>query len=307
MIKYGEMILLAVILGTFTRLLLLRVDYRQYPGYPHGYIVHLTLAFLASSLGALVLPAMLEENYVAVTILGAAVQQFRGIRNMERDFLSQIEDTELVPRGQAYIEGIAKVFESRNYLAMIAALLTSFGYYFFNLIGYNSLNIAGGVIIGTIVVYVLYTLMSEDHVGDIAEIRVVDLEFVGPNNANLSVEYTVIMNVGLKEAKESWKKSGVGIVIAPKDDNARATLANTGQRQAIIHDVVSQLGVRLDVGVQDYTPLARINLHTGRVYIIMIPMEPDRECIIEAVRRTPVLEASRRAPLATKAGRMASD
>ncbi|TDX52901.1 YIEGIA family protein [Orenia marismortui] len=307
MIKYGEMILLAVIMGTLSRLMILKVDYRQYPGYPHGYIVHLTLGFIASSLGALVFPALLEENYVAVTFLGAAAQQFRDIRNMERNFLSQLEDTELVPRGKAYIEGIAKVFESRNYLAMLTSFITAIGYYLFNMIGYQTLNVIGGVLIGGVIAYILYILMKDDSIGDIAKVRVIDLEFTGPNKSNITIENNVIMNVGLKESLESWEKSGLGIVIEPKDDNSRATLANIGQRQAIIHDVVTQLGVKLDLGVQDYTPLARLNLHSGRVYMIIIPMEPDRECIKEAVRTTPVLEGSRRKPLSTKAGRIAAD
>ncbi len=307
MIKYGDMVLLAITLGLSARLMMLRIDYRQYPGYPHGYIVHLTLGFLAAFLGSLVLPAFLEGNYVAVTILGAAAQQFRDIRSMERKFLSEIEPTELVPRGKAYIEGIAKVFEARNYLAMITSFISTIGYYLFSLAGISSLNLLGGLVLGVVIAYILYTLMSEYRISDIAKIRVVDLEFTGPKGTNIAVEDTVIMNVGLKEALADWKKAGLGIVLEPKDDNARATLANTGQRQAIIHDVVTQLGVKLDVGVQEYTPLARLNLHNGRVYIIIIPIEPDPVCICEAVGSTPVLEASRRKPLSSRAGRIASD
>ncbi len=308
MIKYEDMILLGVSLGTLTRLSMLKIDYRQYPGYPHGYIVHLTFGFIAAALGGLVLPALLEGNYVAVTFLGVAAQQFRDIRSMERKFLTEIEETELVPRGRAYIEGIAKVFEARNYAAIITSFVSTVGYYFFHLIGATPLlRVIGGGLSGVVIAYILYRLMIEDTIDEIAKIRITDLEFTGPSGNNIAIEDVVIMNVGLEESLNNWKKAGIGIVIEPKNDDARATLANIGQRQAIIHDVVTQLGVKLDIGIQDYTPLARLNLHNGRVYIIIIPIEPDEGCIKKAAGTTPVLEESRRRPLQTEAGRMAAD
>ena len=115
------------------------------------------------------------------------------------------------------------------------------------------------------------------------------------------------MNVGLNESLARWQEYGLGIIIAPKDDNARATLANIGQRQAIIHDLTTQLGVQLDLGVQDYTPLARLNLQTGRIYLIFIPIEKDADCIKKAVSNTPVLEGVKRRPLASEAGQKAAD
>ncbi|AGB41535.1 hypothetical protein Halha_1597 [Halobacteroides halobius DSM 5150] len=306
--KYGSMILLGVCLGALARLFSLRVDYRQYPGYPRGYLVHLTLGFIAASLGGLVVPALLQANYIAVTFLGAAAQQFRGIRTMERQFLLEIEDTELVPRGDAYIENIAKIFEARNYLAMITAFLSTLGYYLaitFTIPFIYAIGI--GIFLGGGLGYILHAVMKEETVGDIGEVKIVDLDFSGPNNSNIKVEDVVVMNVGLNESLKKWQESGIGIVIEPTNDNARATLANTGQRQAIIHDTVTQLGVKLDVGVQDYTPLARLNLDNGKVCIIIIPIEPDPACIKKAVENTPVLEASRRKPLESGPGKIAAD
>ncbi len=112
-------------MGTVARGIMLRSDYRQYPSYPHGYAIHLTLGFIASSLGALAVPAILEKQYTAVTFLVLAAQQFRDIRKMEHDSLHDLEAGELVPRGETYIDGIAKVFEARNYLAMLTALVTA--------------------------------------------------------------------------------------------------------------------------------------------------------------------------------------
>ncbi|MBC7326372.1 MAG: YIEGIA domain-containing protein, partial [Moorella sp. (in: Bacteria)] len=48
--------------GTVARLVMLRVDYRQYPGYPHGYVTHLSLGFIAAALGAVAVPAILKPD-----------------------------------------------------------------------------------------------------------------------------------------------------------------------------------------------------------------------------------------------------
>ena len=122
---YTEAILLGMAAGFLARLYMLRTDYRNYPSYPHGYIIHLSLGAIAASLAAIALPALLEEEYTAITFLVLCAQQFRDIRNMERETLMKLEENTLVPRGLDYIEGIAKVFESRNYLVMLVALVTS--------------------------------------------------------------------------------------------------------------------------------------------------------------------------------------
>jgi len=48
---------------------------------------------------------------------------FRDVRKMERDSLKDLENTEYTARGNAYIDGIAKTFEARNYFALIVSLL----------------------------------------------------------------------------------------------------------------------------------------------------------------------------------------
>jgi hypothetical protein len=178
---------------------------------------------------------------------------------------------------------------------------------FVSTLGFNFFDWYGGLIAGPTAALILHGAMKEKIVKDIGKVKVVDLEFQGEAGENIAIDEVVIMNVGIKDSLQHWKEGGVGIVIDPKDDNGRATLANTGQRQAILHDVATQLGVKLDVGVQDYTPLARLNLDTGRVCIIIIPIEPDKKWIKKAVENTPVLEGSKRRPLASKAGKAAAD
>ena len=121
--QYLLAILLGFATGVIARFCMLRSDYRNYPSYPHGYIIHLSLGAIASILAALAVPALIEEELTAVTFLVLCAQQFRDIRSMERETLMKLEEQALVPRGPDYIEGIAKVFESRNYLVMLVALL----------------------------------------------------------------------------------------------------------------------------------------------------------------------------------------
>lgn len=113
------LIITAIILGTLARVLTIKEDYRQYPSYPNGYLIHLITAFIAASLGAVAVPALMTKNFVAVTFLVLAIQQFRDVRKMERNSLKDLENTEYTYRGDAYIDGIAKTFESRNYFALV--------------------------------------------------------------------------------------------------------------------------------------------------------------------------------------------
>lgn len=295
-------IAIAILMGTMARLYMLRIDYRRYPSYPHGYAVHMSLGFIAASLGALAIPALLKKDYMAVTILGLAAQQFREVRDLERRSLQDMEETEMVPRGNAYIDGIAKVFEARNYLAMLTALTTSAGVF---LLPFSfSISLLWGVAVGLITMGLLNFLMRGKRVGDIARVREGNLHFVG---SLLLVEDVVLTNIGLAKSREMIAKRGLGVVIEPKDDNARAALFNLGQRQAIAHDASAIMGVRLDVSEPEFVPLVRLNTNTGRVVMAIVPMEKDLECLLEAVRRVPVLETSTGRPLSTRAGRIAQD
>ncbi|MGI6604248.1 MAG: YIEGIA family protein [bacterium] len=289
-------VILGLALGFLYRLYLLRIDYRQYPSYPHGYIAHLSLGFIAALLGAVALPALLAKEYAAVTFLSLAAQQFREIRNMERKTLEQLDMSELVPRGPDYIEGIARVFEGRNYLVMLVALATSSLATFIPL-GWSAVG-------GIIVAVVLSRLKKGKTLGDIAIVRLGRVHFRG---ALLFVDDILIMNVGLKDAKKMITELGIGVVIEPKTDDARATLANMGQRQAINHEVATLLGARKDFAEPEFTPLCRLNTETGRAALFILPVEPDPELAVLAVRKVPVLESAIRRPLDTIIGRKASD
>ena len=62
----------------------------------------------------------------------------------------------------------------------------------------------------------------------------------------LMVDDIVIMNVGDWQAQKKILAEGVGIVLHPKDDNARAILNNVGQRQAILHNLAALVGSKVE-------------------------------------------------------------
>lgn len=294
---YGRILVSGIVAGSLGRFLLLRVDYRQYPSFPRGYITHLMLGFIASALGAIAIPALVEKEYTAVTFLALAAQQFREIRSMERDSLDTIDRTELVPRGSDYIEDIAKTFEARNYISMATALSVSLGVYL-------TKNTAAGIGIGALVFAAVVYSIRGQRVGDIARVVKAEISFEGPL---LKVDGVVLMNVGLSAAREKYLTRALAVRIIPKDDNARATLGNVGQRQAIAHNAATQLGIRKDVDEPEFTPIARRNTESGDIVFAVFSFEPDIECLIEAIEKTPVLESSKRKPLDSPAGRKAAD
>lgn len=294
--NYLGAIIAGTLVGTITRALLLRLDYRQYPGYPHGYISHLALGFIASALGAVAVPAILKPDFTAFTFLALAAQQFREIRSMERQTLENLEQTELVRRGNDYIEGIARTFEARNFLVMGGAFIVSIS---FELGGY----LAAGMM-GLLTIALSRSLMAGDTIGDLCEVKPARLHF---KNTLLLVDDVNMMTVGLSEMREKILANGLGVMIYPKDDDARATIHDMGQRFAMTHTAAAILGSKKDVDIPEFTPIARKFVDTGRVALYIVPVEKDMESLIQAVKRTPILETARNRPLKTKAGRIASD
>jgi uncharacterized membrane protein YeaQ/YmgE (transglycosylase-associated protein family) len=294
--KYLQVIILGIVIGVLARIFMLRNDYRSYPSYPHGYVTHISLGLIASALASLAIPALLEKEFTAVTFLTLAAQQFRDIRNMERETLGKLENSNLVQRGNDYIEGIAKTFEARNYLVMLVSLITT-GVAIFS-------NLWFGALAGLITIFLSSFLMRGQFIRDIAIVKPGKIHF---EQSLLMIDNIVIMNVGLKSAKEKILKEALGVIIHPKDDNARATLNNLGQRQAILHDVSALVGSKLEIGEPDWTPLMRKDVDTGKLALFILPNEKDIECVIEAIYRTPVLESAEQKPLSNEIGRIASD
>ncbi|WP_246942228.1 YIEGIA family protein [Bacillus pinisoli] len=290
MSEYTYPILFGVVVGTLTRLYMLRTDYRQYPTYLHGKIIHIALGFIAAGLGTVAVPSIMEEDFTAITFLTLAASQFREVRNMERNTLAQLDDFELVSRGNTYIEGIAVAFEGRNYLVIFTSFISTFSYIVW--------NIWAGLVAGLIGLLLSKKLMSGGKLKDIVDIEYVEPRFDG---AGLYVDNIYIMNIGIPERQKEVLKYGMGFILRPKNFNARSTIANLGQRQAILHDVSTALGVYRDSGTPALVPLAKRDLDDGRIGVFVLPQEKDYEKAIEVIGQVPTLENAIRMPTESKA------
>ncbi|MFE7062441.1 YIEGIA family protein [Sutcliffiella sp. NPDC057660] len=283
--EYTYPILFGVIIGLVTRIYMLKTDYRQYPTYLHGKVIHLSLAFIAAGLGTIAVPAIMEEEFAAITFLALAASQFRDVRNMERNTLTELDGYELVPRGSTYIEGIAIAFEGRNYLVIITSFLATLAY----LVG----NFWVGLVVGISAMLISHRLMTGGQIKDIVEIEYVKPHF---KDAGLYVDNIYIMNIGLPDRQKEVLQYGMGFILTPKNFNARSTIANLGQRQAILHDMSTALGVYRDSGTPALVPLAKRDLNDGRVGVFVLPQEQDLEIALSILGQVPTLENAIRMP-----------
>ena len=283
--QYFLPIIAGIAAGIIIRLFMLRSDYRQYPTYLHGKIIHLSLGVIAAGLGSIVVPALILEEYTAITFLTIAASQFREVRNMERNTLMGLDEMELVKRGPTYIEGIAVAFEGRNYLVILTSMLTTTASIFFH----EWVTIA----VFLLCLFLCKRLMSGATLRDIVDIEYIDLRFDG---AGLYVDNIYIMNIGLPQRQEEILRYGMGFILKPKRFNDRTTISNLGQRQAILHDVSIALGIYRDSGTPALVPLAKRDLDDGRVGVFILPQEKDIEKAITVIGNVPTLENAIRLP-----------
>jgi uncharacterized membrane protein YeaQ/YmgE (transglycosylase-associated protein family) len=191
--KYLIVIACGVVTGFLARWIMLRSDYRHYPTYPHGQLIHLALGFIAASLGAVAVPAIMKPDYTAVTFLVLAAQQFRDVRNMERENLTKLEETKLIRRGNDYIEGIARVFEARNYLVIFTAFITSLAVHWW---GWPY-----AFAVGPICIFLSIKMMSGNQLGDIVEVVPAKVHFEG---SLLMVSTTKMITSASSMANSAW-------------------------------------------------------------------------------------------------------
>ncbi|WP_409346647.1 YIEGIA family protein [Paenibacillus sp. MBLB4367] len=278
-------VIIGVFFGILARILMLRTDYRQYPTHPHGKIIHLALGVIAAGLGAVAVPSLLGKNYTAITFLSLAAQQFRDVRNMERQTLTQVDKMELVPRGTTYIEGIAMVFEGRNYLVIFSAFVSSlFGILF---------EWYWGIVAGLLSLFVSKWFQSGKNLGQITEIRTAEVRLDGPD---LFVDSVYIMNVGLESDRRIIAEHALGLLVIPKNANVKVTLANLGQRQAILHNMSTILGVYRDSGEPSLLPMAKLDLESGVLAVFLLPRIKNETLALNVLKRVPVLENAIRLP-----------
>ncbi|RKN84605.1 YIEGIA family protein [Paenibacillus ginsengarvi] len=283
--RYTASIIVGIVLGLVARLTMLRTDYRQYPTYPHGRIIHIALGVIAAALGSVAVPALFDKNYTAITFLTVAAQQFRDVRNMERNTLSKLDEMELVPRGGTYIEGIAMVFEGRNYLVIFTAFVGSL----FTVLW----GIYWGIACGAAAVLVSQIFKSGKSIAHAADVESAEVRIDGPD---LYVGNIYMMNVGLSADRDTIRKQALGFILKPKNCNFRVSLANLGQRQAILHDLATTLGVYRDSGEPALVPMGKLDMNDGRLALYVPLQEPDAEKAQKVLLRVPLLESAVRMP-----------
>lgn len=279
-------IVLGVIVGFISRWWMLRGDIRQYPTLPNGYLINLTTGFIAASIGAVAYPALLAKNYVAVTFLTVAIQQFRDIRKMEKETLESLETENYAPRGKSYIDGIAKTFEARNYIVMISSFVTTISAFIVrSFIKNNFLIIPISLFIGFIVLFFLKNYTKGHTLRDILTITEAPLEF--KDGSNLYVGNMYVMNVGLSATQTRILKNGIGIIMKPIGENEKVMLNHSGQRKAIVHECSRLLGVERYIET-------RRNFDNGNLALVIVPMIKDITRLKEIIYDIPILEMTKK-------------
>jgi hypothetical protein len=104
------------------------------------------------------------------------------------------------------------------------------------------------------------------------------------------------MNIGLKDSRKKIMEHGLGLIVTPKNLNCRVTLANLGQRQAILYDLSTILGVYRDTGEPSLVPLAKLDLSDGRLAVFILPLDRNAMKAKQTLLRAPLLENAVRKP-----------
>jgi uncharacterized membrane protein YeaQ/YmgE (transglycosylase-associated protein family) len=278
------MIVTAVIIGTLARIITIKEDLRQYPSYPNGYMIHLVTGFVSAALGAVAIPALMTKNFIAVTFLALAIQQFRDVRKAEKESLKDLENTEYTYRGDAYIDGIAKTFEARNYFALIVSFSTAVTMQLLNTKA-DWMNVLAGTLVGFIVVYFLKRFSKGKTIGDIADVEQGTIDI---KDSVLFVDGIFVSNLlGTDYGSDLFEKEGLAVIIKPHAEHLRITLDNFGQRQAALFEATRAIGLKRH-------HFTRRDFEKGRIVITLVPIIRDIDRLIEAVKNTPLLESTKK-------------
>lgn len=278
------MIITSITIGTIARVVTVKEDFRQYPSYPNGYLTNLVTGFTASALGAVAIPALMTKNFIAVTFLTLAIQQFRDVRKAERESLKDLEHSEYARRGNAYIDGIAKTFEARNYFALIVSFSCALTMQIIDS-SCAAVNITAGLVAGMIILYFLKRFSKGKTIGDIAQVKAGRIEL---RDSGLYVDGQFVTNLlGDESASALFEKEGIAAVICPNEERFRITLDHLGQQQAALFEATRSLGLKR-------YHFTRKNFDTGAVILTFVPIFHDPDRLIEAVKKTPLLESTKK-------------
>lgn len=284
--------IVALVVGILCRGLVLRVTDKQYPSRPQDYLEQIIISGLSASLGAIALPALIDKEFATLTFFAVAIQQFQGLAEQERITLKNIDNEELVPKGDAYVEEIASTYESRSYISLFSALVSSIVYIVFarkyglSFFYCTILAIVSGAIVGLI----FRRFLRRNSIADIADIVPAKISFEGPI---LMVNGVIITNIGLESTREKYRNECLAIEVIPRDLGAFGIVNDIGQRQAIIHNLFIHMGIDRDVDEVDIVAISKTNLEKSTVVIPYMPILNDIDVMIDVVKSTPIIETSK--------------
>ena len=282
--EYAAMLITGIVSGMIARMITLYVDYRQTPTFPNGVFNNIVSGFIASCLGAVAIPALMEKEFTAITFLALATQHFRDIRKMEAESLAKLDHIGFAKRGAAYIDGIAKTYESRLYVSLVAALLTGTVMQVLHKQGLF-VQIPASLTAGLAVTLLIKRQTKGKSIGDICAVKEGKIRVDG---SELYVDDMYVTSVlGTERSRNLFLKEGLAVVITPKSQDFRMTIDNFGQRQAMLFEACRTLGVKR-------FSFTRKSYAKGVVIIALVPIIRDMGKMIDAIRNTPILENSRK-------------
>ncbi|SDZ58079.1 hypothetical protein SAMN05421736_11910 [Evansella caseinilytica] len=281
-------IITATLIGTLVRIISIKLDYRQYPNYPNGYLIHVVTGGLAAAIGAFIIPTLMEKEFTAVTFLALAIQHFREVRKIERESLLDLEGDEYTKRGDAYIDGISKIFEARNYITLLVSFTTSLTIMLLQTLTDSTIwvEVAAGSAAGILLFYVLKYFTKRQKLRDIATVTQGKIEIRG---SDLFVDGMFVSHLlGREEAKGWYLEDGLAAIIHPNKEHFLIPLLNGGQRQAILFEVTRRLGQKKLYSVQDPA--------NGKIVIALVPIIKNFDLLKETILLTPLLETVKKNP-----------
>lgn len=277
-------VVLGIAVGTAARFVTIRIDARQVPSYPNSYFINLVTGFLAACLGAVAIPALMSSDFAAVTFVMLAVQHFRDIRKQKQESLELTDPAGFAPRGSVYIDGIAKTFEARNYISLLASLGTVLALY---LVQSESgwLNAALASVVGAVLIALMVRFTNGKCIGDICTLHFGEIDVRG---GQLYVDGIFVSALlGLEKRRKLFIEEGTALVATPKSEKQRLTLENGAQRAAMLFDAARTFGTK-------ELFFTKRSMTDGRIVVAFVPIIDDKEKILEAVRKTPILESIRK-------------
>ncbi|KEO84387.1 YIEGIA domain-containing protein [Tumebacillus flagellatus] len=281
--EYWTIIGTGFVVGTVTRMLTIKEDTRQYPSYPNGKFINMITGGVAATIGAVFPIALLTKNFVGASFLMLAVQQFRDVRKTERESLQDLDKTEFIPRGAAYIDGISKTFESRNYLSLVASLLAVLTMLLIPGRRY-ALEIPIAAVLAFLVVWLLRRFTKGKNIGDFADVKLGKISFQG---STLCVDDVQVADVDKQEGIDLLQQEGLAVMVTPKTPGAAIALAHYGQRQTVVHEAARTFGLKR------YLYMRR-DVHQNRFCFAFVPIRRDEGALLELVAEVPLLESTRK-------------